>query len=41
LTGHADAEVLLGSQEKIKAYVSELIEEIESIKKRDNAGKTR
>jgi hypothetical protein len=41
LTGHANAEGLLGSQEKIKEYVNELIEEIESIKKKDNAGETR
>ena len=38
LTGLADAEGLLGGQEKIKEYVNELIEEMESIKKKDKKG---
>ncbi len=38
LTHHADAGGLLGSQEKIREYVNELIEEIESIKKNKSGG---
>jgi division protein CdvB (Snf7/Vps24/ESCRT-III family) len=41
LTSLADAEGLLGSQENIKEYVNELIEEINSIKKNNKSGKTR
>jgi hypothetical protein len=41
LTGLADAEGLLGSQENINEYVNELIEEIKSIKKNNKSGKTR
>ena len=40
LTGHADAEGLVGGQENIKEYVSELIEEIESIKKKNKTSET-
>jgi hypothetical protein len=41
LTEHAGEGVLLGSQEKIKEYVDELIEEIESIKKTNESGENR
>ena len=41
LTGLADAEGLLGSQENIKEYVSELIQEIEFIKKKNKTSETR
>jgi hypothetical protein len=38
LTCHADAGGLLGSQDKIREYVDELIEEIEHIKKNKSGG---
>lgn len=38
LTGHAEAGGLLGSQDKIREYVDELIEQIEYIKKNKSAG---
>ena len=38
LTCHADAGGLLGSQDKIREYVDELIEEIEYIKKNKSGG---
>jgi hypothetical protein len=41
LASLADAEGLLDSQENIKEYVNELIEEINSIKKNNKNGKTR
>ena len=41
LASLADAEGSLGSQENIKEYVNELIEEINSIKKNNKSGKTR
>ena len=38
LTCHADAGGLLGSQDNIREYVDELIEEIEYIKKNKSGG---